>query len=120
MEALRLELLPLSIFVSNLEPGFLQTGTTGGSVYSVQDRDPFFAETHEATRQHMLQEGAKGLPLDRVVRVVDEILDANAPKLRYSVDGLVPRLALLRAMTSSWTFLTNEGRRDYRWRRPWA
>lgn len=99
MEALRLELLPLSIFVSNLEPGFLQTGTTDGSVYSVQDRDPFFAEAREATHQHILREGAKGLPLDRVVRVVDEILDANAPKLRYSVDGLAPRLALLRAIS---------------------
>jgi hypothetical protein len=33
--------------------------------------------------------------------VVDEILDANAPKLRYSVDGLAPRLALLRAISPS-------------------
>lgn len=101
MEALRLELLPFSVFVSTLEPGFLETGTTETSIIAVGERHSLFSDDREATHRRMVEEGAKGLPLNRVVRVVEQILDTPTPRLRYSVDGLAPRLGLLRALTPS-------------------
>lgn len=101
MEALRLELLPFSIYVSNLEPGFLRTETTATSVIPVESGHPLYASAREATRERMLREGAEGIPLERVSRVIDEILSTPEPKLRYSVDGLVPRLSLLRGLSPS-------------------
>jgi NAD(P)-dependent dehydrogenase (short-subunit alcohol dehydrogenase family) len=98
MEALRLELLPFGVFVSNLEPGFLRTGTTEQSIVSVRSGHPLYEHARAATRAEMLEAGAHGLPLERVVRVVASILEDPAPAFRHSVDGLAPKLSLLRAL----------------------
>lgn len=103
MEALRLELSPFGIFVSNLEPGFLRTGTTEQSVVAVRDGHPLFREARATTRAEMIEAGARGLPLENVVRVVEAILERPVPAFRHSVDGLAPRLSLLRTLLpSSW------------------
>ena len=101
MEALRLELLPFSIYVSNLEPGFLRTETTATSVVDVESKHPLYVASREATRARILREGAEGVPLERVATAVEEILHNPAPKLRHSVDGLLPRLTLLRGISPS-------------------
>lgn len=104
MEALRLELSPFGVHVSNLEPGFLRTGTTEQSVVPVAQSHPLYGEARAATHASMLESGARGLPLERVVGVVEAILRDPAPRFRYSVDGLARRLAILRALTPASLF----------------
>jgi NAD(P)-dependent dehydrogenase (short-subunit alcohol dehydrogenase family) len=101
MEALRLELEPFGIHVVNLEPGFLRTGTTEQSVVAVKRGHPLYEGARRQTRTEMLEAGARGLPLERVVRVVQGILEDPAPAFRHSVDGLAPRLSLLRTLLPS-------------------
>jgi NAD(P)-dependent dehydrogenase (short-subunit alcohol dehydrogenase family) len=103
-EALRLELLPFGVFVSNLSPGFLATGTTKTSVVPVKTEDPRFAAARREVFERMLIDGAAGTPLSKVAQVVEGILSAKRPRLRYSVDGLATRLTLARLMSPSATF----------------
>jgi NAD(P)-dependent dehydrogenase (short-subunit alcohol dehydrogenase family) len=103
-EALRLELLPFGVFVSNLEPGFLATGTTDTSVVPVRTGDPRYAAARQRVFERMLRSGPAGAPLSSVARTVDTILKSRRPRLRYAVDGLAPRLGLLRALTPAAMF----------------
>jgi len=103
MEALRLELLHTGVFVSNLEPAFLATGTTDVSVQPVQGEHPRFTAAREATHQRMLAEAKSGAPLQSVARAVLDIMASPRPALRHSVDGFLPRLELMRTVTpASW------------------
>ncbi len=104
MEALRLELLPFGVFVSNLEPGFLRTGTTAQSVVPTQGFDPRFTALREATHAKLLHDAAAGLELEQVAAAIEQILAARRPRLRYSVDGLVVRLTWLRQLLGSTLF----------------
>lgn len=103
-EALRLEVRPFGVFVSNLEPGFLATGTTDTSVVPVRGEDSRFAKARAAVFEKMLVDGPAGTPLERVAAVVDNILRAPAPGLRYSVDGLAGRLSVARALSPASVF----------------
>jgi NAD(P)-dependent dehydrogenase (short-subunit alcohol dehydrogenase family) len=98
-EALRFELQPFGVFVSNLEPGFLATGTTDVSVVPVQGRDVHLGAVRDQVFRHMQQQGPAGSSLQSVAQTVDEILKHKRPRLRYSVDGLATRLAVLRAVS---------------------
>lgn len=104
MEALRLELLPLGVFVTNLEPAFLATGTTERSIHQVAREHPRFAGAREAAHGRMLHDGARGLPLARVAAAVAKVLHARHPPFRLTIDGFATRLALSRALTPSWLF----------------
>lgn len=103
-EALRLELLPFGVFVSNLSPGFLATGTTDTSVVPVKRDDPRYLEARRAVFERMLVDGAAGTPLPKVAHVIDGILAARRPRFRYSVDGLATRLTLARLFSPAGTF----------------
>jgi NAD(P)-dependent dehydrogenase (short-subunit alcohol dehydrogenase family) len=103
-EALRLELLPFGVFVSNLEPGFLATGTTDTSVVPVKASDARFLKARQDVFARMLVDGAAGTSLTKVARVVDHILSSGAPRLRYSVDGLASRLTLARLLSPAGVF----------------
>ncbi len=103
-EALRLELLPFGVFVTNLEPGFLATGSTDQSVIPVKGSHPLFVHARAATFERMQQDGPRGAPLSLVARQIDRVLSASRPKLRSSVDGFLTRLELLRAVSPGATF----------------
>lgn len=103
-EALRLELLPFGVFVSNLSPGFLATGTTDTSVVPVKRDDSRYLAARRAVFERMLVDGAAGTPLAKVGHVIDGILAARRPRFRYSVDGLATRLTLARLFSPAGTF----------------
>lgn len=104
MEALRLEVAPFGVFVTNLEPGFLATGTTDTSVLPVRAAHPLYADARAAVHQRMLRDGAAGLPLARVSDAVLRVLADPAPAFRVTIDGFATRLALARALTPEWLF----------------
>jgi NAD(P)-dependent dehydrogenase (short-subunit alcohol dehydrogenase family) len=103
-EALRLELLPLRVFVTNLEPGYLKTGTTDRSLFQVKGGGTVYEEPRASAWARMQQEAQGGTDLARVGRVVERILESRHPKFRYSIDGLVPRLHALRALLPTAVF----------------
>lgn len=104
MEALRLEVVPFGVYVTNLEPGFLATGTTDTSIHAVEASHALFAGARSAVHARMLRDGAAGLPLTRVSDAVLAVLAHPAPRLRVTVDGLATRLAVARALTPSRLF----------------
>lgn len=97
--ALRLEVLPFGIFVSNLQPGYLATGTTEQSIVQVDGEHPLYAKVRRDAWDRMQHEGKRGTALSRVTQVVDRVLRARRPRLSYTVDGLAVRLELLRAVS---------------------
>jgi NAD(P)-dependent dehydrogenase (short-subunit alcohol dehydrogenase family) len=103
-EALRLELLAHSVFVTNLEPGYLNTGTADQSIVQVRNDHALYAEARRAVWARMQADSKKGLPLARVTATIDRVIAAKRPKLRYTIDGLATRLEMLRALMPSGTF----------------
>lgn len=104
MEALRLELRPFGVYVTNLEPSFLATGTTDTSIQPVGGQHPAFAPAREAAHRRLLRDGARGLPLARVSDAVARVLTASEPPFRLTVDGFATRLAVARALTPASVF----------------
>lgn len=104
MEALRLEVGPFGVHVTNLEPAFLATGTTETSIHAVSKPHPLFSAARAAAHERMLREGARGLPLTRVSAVVARVLEQQSPPFRVTVDGFATRLAIARALTPGWLF----------------
>jgi NAD(P)-dependent dehydrogenase (short-subunit alcohol dehydrogenase family) len=104
MEALRLELVPLDVYVTNLEPAFLATGTTDASIHPVGGTHPLFTAARATAYARMLRDGPNGLPLSKVAYAVEAVIQNPAPPLRLSVDGFATKLALARALTPSWLF----------------
>lgn len=98
-EALRLELLPFGVYVSNLEPGFLATGTHDRSVVSVEGVDPTFHTARARALERLRADGERGTSLDVVARTIDRLLQQRVPPFRCSVDGFLTRLELLRDLT---------------------
>lgn len=98
MEALRLELLHTGIFVSNLEPGFLRTGTTEHSIVATRGTHGEFTPARRLAHERMLAQAPHGAPLEKVARSVSKILAAPHPRLRYSVDSLLVRLTWLQRL----------------------
>jgi short-subunit dehydrogenase len=85
-EALRLELKPLNIHVSQIEPGFLRS--------PMMDKRQVVAERigdYELWRQRAFKairdSEEKGLLPERVAEAVSKILASRAPRLRYLIGG---------------------------------
>jgi short-subunit dehydrogenase len=85
-EALRLELKPLNIHVSQIEPGFLKS--------PMMDKRQVVAERigdYELWRQRAFkairESEEKGLRPERVAEAVSKILANRAPRLRYLIGG---------------------------------
>jgi NAD(P)-dependent dehydrogenase (short-subunit alcohol dehydrogenase family) len=103
-EALRLEVRPLGIRVSLVEPGDFSTGFTDsrhlcaaaeGSPYEAAcQRTMSIVETDERTAP----------PPDAVAVLVERILRARSPRLRHTVGPFVQRLAVVlkRALPNAW------------------
>jgi NAD(P)-dependent dehydrogenase (short-subunit alcohol dehydrogenase family) len=97
-ESLRLEVLHRGVFVSNLEPGFIATGTTDTSIVQVERAHPDYAHPRRVAYDRMLSDGKNGIPPELVGRAVTRIMSAKRPRLRYSVDGFLTRLEMMRAV----------------------
>lgn len=104
MESARMELLTYGIYVTNLEPSFIATGTTAQSIYGVQSQREPWASLRAAHHQHMLSQSGDGVQPERVAVAISKIIEMRSPKLRYSVDGVLPRLMWLRALLPSARF----------------
>jgi NAD(P)-dependent dehydrogenase (short-subunit alcohol dehydrogenase family) len=89
---------------TNLEPSFIATGTATQSIYAVQSQAEPWAALRAAHHQHMLSQSGDGVRPERVAQAVSKIIEMSEPKLRYSVDGVLPRLMWLRALLPSARF----------------
>jgi NAD(P)-dependent dehydrogenase (short-subunit alcohol dehydrogenase family) len=85
-EALRLELKPLNIHVSQIEPGFLKSPMMDKRqvvAERIGDYDPWRQRAFKAVRDAE----EKGLQPERIAEVVSKILANRAPRLRYLIGG---------------------------------
>jgi NAD(P)-dependent dehydrogenase (short-subunit alcohol dehydrogenase family) len=85
-EALRMELKPLNIHVSQIEPGFLKSPMMDKRqvvAERIGDYEPWRQRAFKATRDAE----EKGLRPERVAEAVSKILASPAPRLRYMVGG---------------------------------
>jgi NAD(P)-dependent dehydrogenase (short-subunit alcohol dehydrogenase family) len=85
-EALRMELKPLNIHVSQIEPGFLKSPMMDKRLAVAErigDYEPWRQRAFKAVRDAE----EKGLRPERVAEAVSKILASPAPRLRYMVGG---------------------------------
>ena len=93
-EALRMELKPLNVRVSQIEPGFLKSPMMDKRqvvAERIGDYEPWRQRAFKATRDAE----EKGLRPEQVAETVSKILASPAPRLRYLIGGqanLVSRL----------------------------
>ncbi len=97
-EALRLELLPFGIYVSNLEPGYVDTGTIDQSVIKPKTSVPLFEKYREQVHHQMDQEAAKGTSMQVIANLIQAIIATQNPKLRHTIGGLGKTFVLLKAL----------------------
>ncbi|MGL4631289.1 MAG: SDR family oxidoreductase [Leadbetterella sp.] len=97
-EALRMELSPFGIYVSNVIPAYVNTGTTDQSVLKPQVRMPLYEKYREQIHHIMEEEGPKGISMIKIAEVVQQIIITPKPKLRYKIGGLTKMFTLLKAL----------------------
>jgi short-subunit dehydrogenase len=93
-EALWHELGPLGIHVSLIEPGFVRTGLARHGAQA-DHRIEQYARWRGNAQTSIAAHTAQGTPPGKVARTVARVLDARAPRLRYTVGSdaaLVSRL----------------------------
>ena len=94
-EALRLEVSPLGILVSQVEPGFLRTEMMQNRkmpARTIADYDRWRQRAFAAIREYEEKGPAGGVVADTIVRVVT----TRRPRLRYLVGGQARTVAALR------------------------
>ncbi len=97
-EALRLELLPFGIFVSNLEPGYVNSGTIDQSIGRPTLAIPLFAKYREQMHQKMEKDSLTGTPKKVIAETFEKIINAEKPNFRYKIGGMSKTLPLLKAL----------------------
>lgn len=97
-EALRLELLPFGIFVSNLEPGYVNSGTIDQSIGRPQIPLPLYAKYREQMHQKMEKDALTGTPKKTIAETIEKIINAGKPIFRYKIGGMSKTLPLLKAI----------------------
>jgi NAD(P)-dependent dehydrogenase (short-subunit alcohol dehydrogenase family) len=96
--SLRLELLPLGIAVSNLEPAYIHSGTTGQSIIAPSKDHPVFSRNRKKMHEKMLADSSNGIPLRIVARQIGSIIETQKPKFRYKVGKMTKQLTMLHAI----------------------
>ena len=94
-EALRMELLPFGIYVSNLEPAYIRTGTTEQSIVPPRSGHPLFERYRKAMHDKMLADAEKGIELERISREVLRIIHSPSPRFRHKIGTMTRSLTLL-------------------------
>jgi len=97
-ESLRLELLPLGIYVSNLEPGYVNSGTIDQSIGRPKRATPLFEKHREQMHHKMEQDSQKGTSKQFIAEKIEEIITAEKPRFRYKIGGMSKLLLLLKAL----------------------
>lgn len=97
-EALRLELMPFGIYVSNLEPGYVNSGTIDQSIGRPKLVIPLFAQYREQMHHKMEQDSLKGTSKQVLAETMEKIILSPKPKFRYKIGGMSKTLPLLKAI----------------------
>lgn len=94
-ESLRLELLPLGIYVSNLEAAYINSGTIDQSILTPAKDHPLFHPFRKKMHKKMIKDSVNGIPLSRIHKVIAEIIHSAEPKFRYKIGKMTKQLTLL-------------------------
>jgi NAD(P)-dependent dehydrogenase (short-subunit alcohol dehydrogenase family) len=97
-EALRLELFPLGIFVSNLEPGYVNSGTIDQSIGRPQLAIPLFAKFREQMHIKMEKDSLNGTPKKVIAATIEKIVNSKKPDFRYKIGRMSKSLPLLKVL----------------------
>jgi short-subunit dehydrogenase len=97
-ESLRLELLPFGIFVSNLEPGYVNSGTIDQSIGIPKIAIPLFAKYREQMHRKMEQDALTGTSKQVLAEIIEKIILSEKPNFRYKIGGMSKTLPLLKAI----------------------
>lgn len=98
-EALRYEVLRHNIYVSLVEPGPVRTDTLDTSIQSPRVDHPLYAGARQRMIATMIESGrTTSVTPDQVARVVETIIAAPAPRLRYPVGMLARMMPLMKAL----------------------
>jgi short-subunit dehydrogenase len=103
-ESLRLELLPYSIFISNLEPAYINTGTTDQSIVIVKNEHPLFKEYRQRLHKMMISDSLTGIATRTIAQVVEKIIVSKRPRFRYKVGKMSKKYLFLKAVSPKTLF----------------
>ncbi|MCZ8342650.1 MAG: SDR family oxidoreductase [Leptospira sp.] len=106
-EALRLELLPLGIYVSNLEPGYVNSGTIEQSIGAPQTAVKPFSKYREILHKKMESESLTGSSKESIAKTIEGILNEKKPSFRYKIGGMSKFLPVLQRILPDRSFEKN-------------
>jgi NAD(P)-dependent dehydrogenase (short-subunit alcohol dehydrogenase family) len=93
-ETLRMETRPFGILVSLLEPGDFRTGFTANRVRTEASRtNAAYGERFARALGVMEQEESRGPGPEALIPLVERIIEARAPRLRYTAGAPLQRAA---------------------------
>jgi len=85
MSSLRQEVMPFGIWVSNLSPGYIHSGTVDQSILAPSQPHPLFASFREGLHQQMLIDSSRGLAMATVAHRITDIVAARRPRYQYKL-----------------------------------
>jgi short-subunit dehydrogenase len=97
-EALRSELLAVGIYVSNLVPAYVNTGTTDQSVGHPKVSLPIFEKHRMAMHHNMEIESKKGTSMQVLAETIEEIIETKKPKFRYKISALSNFMPVIKSL----------------------
>jgi len=95
-EALRMEAKPHGIHVSLVEPGDINTSMSARSLETLESAsNPAYRINHAAAREVMARDEKEGPPPSVVAKLVEDIIRAPSPRLRYRVGPFMEKAAVV-------------------------
>ena len=94
-ESLRLELLPFGIWVSNLEPAYINSSTTDQSILPPKHDHALFSGYRKKMHDKMLADSTRGIPLDLISKKIHQIINTSRPAFRYRIGTMAKVLTRL-------------------------
>jgi NAD(P)-dependent dehydrogenase (short-subunit alcohol dehydrogenase family) len=97
LEALRLELLPLGIYVSLTETGYINTGI---KISLPENNHPHFSKVRLGIKKLMEEKSPSGIDPMIVANKIAKIIQEGKPKFRHKIDRMTKTLALFKALAN--------------------
>lgn len=95
-EALRMEVKPHGIHVSLVEPGDINTSMSARSLETQESAsNPAYRANHTAAREIMARDEEEGPPPSVVAKLVEDIIRAPSPRLRYRAGPFMEKAAVV-------------------------